>query len=125
LDREIGARYRELHTIFAAIDPDAEMGPTGMFVTAGLFGIVACATLVSGLHPRWRAGAKWKGGVLRPPFGSLAFSVGLVIMSAGLVVRGIIDQHGSFAGIVLWLFCGGAAVLAVGPAYLVQSVRRR
>jgi len=112
--------------MFAAINPDAEVGPTGMFIMAGIFALVACGTLVSGLHPRWRATAKWKVGVLRSAFGSLAFSVCLVIMYAGLIVRGILDQHGSFAGIVLWLFCGGAAVLVLGPVYdLVQSLRRQ
>ena len=114
------------HAMFAAINPDAEVGPTRMFIMAGVFALVACGTLVSGLHPRWRASAKWKGGVLRSGFGSLAFSVGLLIMCAGLIVRGMLDQHGSFAGVVLWLFYGGAAVLVVGPVYdLVQSMRRR
>ena len=107
------------------MNPDAEVGPTGMFILAGIFALVACGTLVSGLHPRWRPGAKWKGGVLRSAFGSVAFSVGLLIMCAGLIVRGMLDQHGSFAGVVLWLFCGGAAVLVVGPVYdLVQSMRK-
>jgi len=73
-----------------------------------------------------RATAKWRAGVLRSAFGSLAFSVGLLIMGAALVARGILDRHGSFAGIVLWLFCGGVTVLAPGPVYdLVQSMRKR
>jgi hypothetical protein len=112
--------------MFAVINPDAEVGPTGMFIMAGIFALVACGTLVSGLHPRWRGSAKWKAGILRSGFGSLAFSIGLLIMCAGLIVRGILDQHGSFAGVVLWLFCGGAAVLVLGPVYdLFQSMRRR
>ena len=110
----------------AVVNPDAEVGPTGMFILAGFFALVACGTLISGLHPRLRPTAKWRAGVLRSAFGSLAFSGGLLMMGVGLVVRGILDQHGSFAGVVLWLFCGGAAVLALGPVYdLVQSVRRR
>ena|SRR5438445_467690 len=111
--------------MIATIDPNAEMGPTGMFIGAGIFALVACGTLISGLHPRWRATAKWKGGVLRSVFGSLAFGVGLLIMCAGLVVHGILDQHGPFAGTVLWLFWGGAAVLVLGPVYdLVQSMKK-
>ena len=110
----------------AAVDPDAEMGPTGMFVGAAFLALVAFGALVSGLHPRWRANARWKGGVARSPFGTTAFSVGLLIMSAGLIVRGVLDQHGPFAGAVLWLFGGGAAVLVLGPVFdLIQSVRRR
>src|SRR5947209_8643610 len=97
--------------MIAAIDPNTEMGATGMFVGAAIFALVACGTFVSGLHPRWRATAKWKGGVSRSPFGSVAFSVGLLIMSGGLIVRGILEQHGPFAGVVLWLFLGGAIVL--------------
>ena len=112
--------------MFAAVDPNAEMGPTGMFVAAGILALVACGTLVSGLHPRWRATVKWKGGVLRSAFGSLAFGTGLLIMCGGLAVRGILDQHGPFAGVVLWLFWGGAAVLVFGPVYdLVRSMRQR
>jgi len=112
--------------MFAAIDPDAEIGATGMFVAAGVLLLVACGTFVSGAHPRWRASARWNGGVVRSRFGSIAFSVGLLIMSAGLVVRGILDQHGPFAGVVLWLFCGGAVVLVLGPVYdLIQSMMRR
>ena len=112
--------------MIAAIDPNAEMGPTGMFVGAAFLALVACGTLVSGLHPRWRATARWKGEVLRSPFGSTAFSVGLLIMSAGLIVRGVLDQHGPFAGAVLWLFGGGAAGLVLGTVFdLIQSVRRR
>jgi hypothetical protein len=112
--------------MFAAIDPNAEMGATGMFIAAGVLAVIACGTLVSGVHPRWRATAKWKGSLVRSPFGSVAFSVGLLIMSVGLVVRGIRDQHGPFAGVVLWLFCGGAAVLVFGPVFdLIQRVRRR
>src|ERR1043165_4776904 len=108
------------------IDPNAEMGATGMYIGAGLFALVACGTLVSGLHPQLRPTAKWKGSVLRSPFGSIAFSVGLLVMSAGLVVRGILDQHGPFAGAVFWLFCSGATVLVLGPIFdLIQSVRKR
>jgi len=110
----------------AVVNPDVEMGPLGMFVCAGFLALIACGVLVSGLHPRWRLGAKWRGGVLRSVFGSLAFSVGLLVMSIAMVVRGMLDQHGSFAGIVLWLFCGGAAALITGPVYdLIQNVRKR
>ena len=112
--------------MIAAIDPNGEMGPTGMFAGAAFFALVACGILVSGLHPRRHATARWKGGVSRSAFGSAASSVGLLIMSAGLIVRGVLDQHGPFAGAVLWLFGGGAAVLVFGPVFdLIQGVRRR
>ena len=112
--------------MLAAINPDAEMGPIGMFIGACFLALVACGILVCGLHPRLRPTAKWRAGVLRSAFGSLAFSVGLLVMSVALVVRGTLDQHGPFSGVVLWLFCGGGAVLVLGPVYdLVQSVRRR
>ena len=115
-----------MDAMFAAVNSGAEVGPTGMFIGAGLFALIACGTLVSGLHPRWRAGAKWKGSVLRSPFGSVAFSAGLLIMGAALVVRGVLDQHGSFAGTPLWLLRAGTAGLVLGPVYdLIQSVRRR
>jgi hypothetical protein len=112
--------------MFAGINPDAEMGPTGFYLGAGIFVLVAFGTLISGLHPRWRATAKWRGGVSRSAFGTLSFAVGLLIMAAGMVVRGILNQHGPFAGIVLWLFCGGAALLVLGLVYdLLQSMMRR
>jgi hypothetical protein len=112
--------------MFATIDPNAEMGATGMFIGAGILAIVACGTLVSGLHPRWRAAAKWKGDLPRSAFGSVAFSAGLLTMSAGLIVRGMLGQHGPFTGAVLWLFWGGAVVLVLGPVYdLFRSMRRR
>jgi hypothetical protein len=111
--------------MIAAIDPNAEMGPTGMFIAAGVLAVVACGTLISGLHPRWRATAKWKGGVARSRFGTLSFSIGLLIMCAGLVVRGVLDQHGPFSGVALWLSGSGALVLVLGPVYdLIHSVRR-
>jgi hypothetical protein len=110
--------------MLAAIDPNAEMGATGMFIGAGVLALVACGTLVSGLHPRWRATATWRGGVRRSVFGSSAFFVGLLIMSAALAVRGVLDQHGSFAGVPLFLLCGGTTVLVIGVCYdLVQSMR--
>lgn len=111
--------------MFAAIDPNEEMGATGMFIAAAVLALVACGTLISGLHPRWRATAKWKGGVARSPLGTLSFCLGLLIMCAGLVVRGVLDQHGPFTGLVLWLFGGGALVLVLGPVYdLIRSGRR-
>jgi hypothetical protein len=112
--------------MFVTIDPNAEMGPTGMFIGAGILALIACGTLVSCLHPRFRPGAKWKGDLSRSAFGSVAFSFGLLIMGAGLIVRGILDQHGPFAGTVLWLFWGGAVVLILGPIYdFFQTSRRR
>jgi hypothetical protein len=112
--------------MFAAIDPNAEMGPTGMFVAAGFLALVACATLMSGLHPRWRHMAKWRGDVRRSTFGSLTFAIGLLIICLAMVIRGMLDQHGPFAGVVLWLFGSGAAVLVLGPVYdLIQNTRRR
>ncbi len=111
--------------MFAALDPNAEMGPTGMFIAAGIFLLIALATLASGLHSRWRATAEWKGGVARSPFGTLAFSIGLLIMCAGFIVCGVLDQHGPFAGVVFWLFWGGVLVLVLGPVYdLIRSMRR-
>jgi hypothetical protein len=112
--------------MFAEINPNAEMGPTGFYVGAGIFMMVALGTFISGLHPRWRATAMWRGGVSRSAFGTISFSVGLVIMSAGMVVRGILNQHGPFAGIVLWLFGGGAALLVIGLVYdLLRSIVKR
>ena len=112
--------------MFAAINPDAEVGPAGMFIAAGFLALVACGTLVSGLHPHFRPTAKWRGDVPRSAFGSLAFSIGLLIMGVALVVRGILRQQGSFAGVVLWLFCSGGTVLALGPVYdLVRGRRKR
>lgn len=112
--------------MFAKIDLDAEMGPTGFFIAAGFFALVAVGTLISGLHPRWRATAKWRGGVSRSPFGSLSVSVGILIMAGGFVVRGILNQHGPFAGVVLWLFLGGVTLLVVGLVHdLFQSMGRR
>ena len=115
-----------MDAMFAAFNPGSELGPTGMFMGAGLFALIACGTLVSGLHPRWRAGAKWKGSVLRSPFGSVAFSAGLLIMGISIIVRGVLNQHGSFSGTSLWLIRIGTALLVLGPVYdLIQSVRRR
>ncbi len=111
--------------MFSTVNPDAEVGPTGMFLLAGFLALVACGTLVSGLHPRWRTPAKWRGDVLRSAFGSLAFSVGLLIMGLALVVRGMLGQQGSFSGIVLWLFGSGGAVLALGPVYDLARGRKK
>jgi hypothetical protein len=112
--------------MIAEINPNAEMGPTGFYVGAGIFTMVALGTLISGLHPRSRAAARWRGGLSRSVFGTLSFSVGLMIMSTGMVVRGILNQHGPFAGIVLWLFCGGTVLLVLGPLYdLLQDMMRR
>ena len=111
--------------MFMAVNPDAELGPTGFFVLAGVCLLVACGTLVSGLHPRWRDTVKWRGGVLRSVVGSLFFSFGLLIMSVAMVVRGVLKQHGPLAGIVLWLFCSGAAFLVFGPVYdFLQNVKK-
>jgi hypothetical protein len=111
--------------MFAAIDPNAELGPTGFFVMAGICLLVACGTLASGLHPRWRATAKWRGGVARSVVGSLSFSFGLLIMSVAMVARGVLKQHGPLGGLVLWIFCSGAAFLILGPVYdLLQNVRK-
>jgi len=87
--------------MFAAVNPDAELGPAGMFIAADFLALVACGTLVSGLHPHFRPTAKWRGDVPRSAFGSLTFSIGLLIMGVALVVRGILKQQGSFAGVVL------------------------
>jgi len=110
----------------AAINPDAETGPTGMFMGAGIFAFIAGGTLVSGLHPRWRSIATWYGLISRFIFGSLAFSAGVLIIGIAMTVRGILEQHGPFAGVVLWLSCVGAAMLVRSPVYdLVQNKRMR
>jgi len=68
----------------------------------------------------------FKEGVnLSSAFGSLAFSIGLLIMGVALVVRGMLRQQGSFAGCPMAL-CSGSAVLALGPVYdLVRGRRKR
>jgi hypothetical protein len=105
---------------------NAELGPTGSLVFAGFLALVACGTLVSGLHPRGRGTAKWRGDLCRSAFGSIAFSAGLLTMGVAMMVRTTLQQHGTLTGIVLWLFCGGAALVVLGPGYdLVRSVRRR
>lgn len=97
-----------------------------MFIGAGIFALVACGTLISGLHPRWRGTATWHGLVPRSVFGSLAFSVGVLIMAIAMVVCGVRDQPGPFVGVDLWLFFGGAALLVLGlVSDLVQSVRKK
>jgi hypothetical protein len=112
--------------MFAAIDPNEEMSPVGFFIFAGILILVALGTLISGVHPRWRATAAWRGIAARSIFGSVAFSAGAFMMATGMVVRGVIEQRGPLAGIVLWLFAGGAVVLALGPlGDLLQSVTRR
>jgi hypothetical protein len=112
--------------MLAAIDPNAEMGPAGFFIFAGFLALIACGTLVSGLHPRWRATATWRGFISRSVFGSCAFSVGALIMGIGMVVRGILNQHGPLTGVVGLLYCSGATLLVLGPVYdLMRRMRRR
>jgi hypothetical protein len=112
--------------MFAGVDQNAELGPTGLYVGAGIFVLVALGTLISGLHPRWRASAKWRGGLSRSAFGTFSFSVGMLIMAVGMTVRGILNQHGPFAGIALWLFCGGTALVIIGLLHdLLRSMIRR
>src|SRR4051794_27881162 len=103
--------------MLASFDPNAEMGASGMFVLAGVLALVATGALVTGLRPRWRATATWREGVRRSVFGSAAFALGLLILGAAMVVRGVLDQHGSFAGVPLLLLCCGTAVLAIGIVY--------
>lgn len=106
------------------LHPKAEFGSTDSFIGAGLLALVAGAVLVSALYPRPRGAAERRADFLRSEFSSVAASVGLLIMSIAMVVRGILDQHGPLAGVVLWLFCGGAFLLAIlGPAY--DFFRRR
>lgn len=109
--------------MFAAISPRGEMSPTGFFVFAGLIALLAIGTLVSGLHPRWRSTATWRGLIPRSRAGTIAFSVGAFIMSAGMLMRGVREQHGPLAGVVLWLFAGGCLILVLGPVY--DSVRNK
>ena len=51
--------------MLSTIDPKAEMGPLGMYLGAAFLALVACGTLVSGLHPRWQATAKWRGSITK------------------------------------------------------------
>ena len=111
--------------LFAAIKPDDEMGPAGFFIFAGILALVACGTLVSGLHPRWRGTATWRGLVSRSVFGSVVFSIGVLIMGVAMVIRGILEQSGPLAGIVLMLFCSGAALLVLGPVFDLFRSRRK
>ncbi len=112
--------------MLAAINPNAEMGPVGFFIFAAILALVALGTLVSGLHPRWHGTTTWRGLIARSPTGSAVFSVGALLMSAGMVVRGILEQHGPLAGILLWLFGGGGVVLVLGPVYdLVRKGKAR
>ena len=112
--------------MFAGIDPNGEMGPIGLFIGAALFVMVGAGTLVSSFRPCWRATAQWRGDIPRSPFGTISFSGGLLLMAVAMVVCGVIDQKGPFAGAVLWLFCGGVVFLVLGPAYdLVRSLRKR
>ena len=112
--------------MFAAIDPNEEMSRAGFFIFAGILILVALGTLISGVHPRSRANATWRGLTARSVFGSVAFSAGAFIMAIGMVIRGVIEQRGPLAGIVLWFFAGGAVVLVLGPdCDLLQSVKRR
>jgi len=67
--------------MFAAIDLNEEMGPTGFFIFAGILAVVALGTLVFGLHPRWRRKATWRGLIARSPTGSVLFSVGALVMA--------------------------------------------
>lgn len=111
--------------LFAIIDPNAEIGPVGLYIGAGFLTLVSLGTLVTGVHPRFRPAAKWQGGSPRSAFGSIAFSTGLLIMCAGLVVRGLLNQHGPFAGVALYLLCGGVALSMLGPVYdLVQNSKK-
>lgn len=106
-----------MNVMFAEINPDAEMGPVGFYVGAGIFLVLALGMLISGLHPQWRSTATWRYGVSRSVFGTLSFSAGLVIMSAAMVVGGILDQHGRSSRIALWLCSGGTTLIVLGVLY--------
>jgi hypothetical protein len=104
---------------------DAELGPAGNLVLAGFLTVLASGTLFSGLHPRLRITAKWRGDLDRSAFGSLSFSVGLLTMAGAMVVRTVLHQQGPLAGIVLWLCCAGAILVVSGPGYdLARGVRK-
>ena len=101
----------------AVIDPNAELGPTGMFVGAGVLLLVAAFTLVSGLHPRWRGTATWRGMISRSVRGTWLFSLGVVLLALALCVRGALDQKGPFTGASRSLFLTGAGLVVLGPVY--------
>src|ERR1035437_7172419 len=112
--------------MYAIINPDSEIGPTGCVVAAGVLALIAFGTFVTAVHPRWRGTSKWRGGVARSVFGSGAFAVGLLIMGVAMLVRSLQHQHGPFAGLVLWLFVSGGVLVVIGPAVdLIHSARKR
>lgn len=57
-------------------------------------------------------------------FASREVSIGLLLMCVAMVVRGILDQHGPLAGVVLWLFAGGGLVMVFGPIYDMTRNRK-
>ena len=106
----------------ADISPETEIGPTGLYIMAGMFCCLACGVLLTSVHSRWSGKASWIGGLQRSAVGSILFAVGLLVMSGGLILRGIENQQGPLAGIVLWFFAGGVFVLVCGPLFdLIRS----
>jgi hypothetical protein len=108
--------------------PKAGFGPPDCFVAAGLL-VLAGAAVLGSAWLEWSAAAR-KLGVprrlgefLRSEVNSLAFAVGFSIMAVAMVVRGILDQRGPLAGIVLLLLLGGVAILFLGEAY--DFIRKR
>jgi hypothetical protein len=96
-----------------------------MFLFSGVLALVACGTLASGLHPRWRITATWLGLIPRSVFGSLAFSSGVLLVGSAVLVRGVLNQHGPFTEAGELLVSTGASLLVLGPVYDLARSRRR
>jgi hypothetical protein len=110
----------------ASLNPNSDFGPAGDLVVAGVLVIVAMATLISAVHPRWRGKGRWTGGYLRSAFGSGAAIAGLLIMASAFVLRFVQNQQGSPAGAVLWLYICGLVFLVAGPVVdLVRGIKDR
>jgi hypothetical protein len=97
-------------------------GLRGHFIAAGLLVLAGAAVLGSAWF-EWSDAARKLGAVqrlgdfFRAEVRSLAFAVGFAIMAIAIVIRGLLNQRGSLAGVVLWLFLGGVAILFLGEAY--------
>jgi hypothetical protein len=96
-----------------------------MLLFSGFLALVACGTLVSGLHPRWRNTATWLGLIPRSVFGSLAFSSGVLLVGSAMLVRAVLNQHGPFTEAGELLVSTGASLLVLGPVYDFARSKKR